>query len=138
LKVLPVGCEAFDAAQRARKAVTADGLTVRDRSGQVRAHPLLAEERRQRESFVRAIVALGLDRPMFLRKRRRAKAAPDEWVPEDPRIDPAYSRPHEWWARVAWVAAGTSTPTTASDKHGRQGLAVALTRVLEDYPRDRL
>ncbi len=62
LKVLQAACEAFDAAQGAREAVAADGLTVRDRFGQVRAHPLLAEERRQRESYVRAVIALGLDR----------------------------------------------------------------------------
>jgi hypothetical protein len=62
LKVLQAACEAFDASQAARQAVAADGLTFHDRFGQVRAHPLLAEERRQRESFLRAVVALGLDK----------------------------------------------------------------------------
>jgi hypothetical protein len=61
LKVLQAACEAWDYAQRAREAVAADGLTVHDRFGQLRAHPLLAEERRQRESFLRAIAALGPD-----------------------------------------------------------------------------
>jgi hypothetical protein len=41
---------------------------------------------------------------MLLRRRGNARRGPTSWrawTPEDPRIDPTYSRPVEWWREVA-------------------------------------
>jgi hypothetical protein len=60
---------------------------------------------------------------VLLRRRSRPKPAIPDWVPEDPRGDPAYARPSEWWEQVAgrprhltvWpgiTAAGYQSPET--------------------------
>lgn len=57
-------CAAMDAHQRARQAretITRDGMTFRDRFGQLRPHPLLAAERDARAAFISACRALNLD-----------------------------------------------------------------------------
>ena len=41
LRILRVALEAFDRGQAARQAIDKDGLTVIDKAGQVKSHPLL-------------------------------------------------------------------------------------------------
>ena len=61
---------------------------------------------------------------MLLRRRSRPNAPTANWVPDDPRRDPAYARPNEWWEQVAGrarhltdspgiTAAGYQSPETA-------------------------
>ncbi len=59
--ILKQACEALDRAEGARARVEAEGLTIRDRFGIDRPHPLLATERDSRTAFLRALAALGLD-----------------------------------------------------------------------------
>jgi len=54
-------CEAFDRLQGARRRIKADGLFVRDRFDQLKAHPAVAVERDARVGFLRALRELGLD-----------------------------------------------------------------------------
>lgn len=61
LKILRVCLEAFDRAQAARAAIDADGLTVLDRFGQTKSHPLLPIERDSRAAFLAGLKALNLD-----------------------------------------------------------------------------
>ncbi len=60
-KILRVALEAFDRAQAARKIINADGMTVIDKAGQTKAHPLLPIERDSRAAFLAGIKALNLD-----------------------------------------------------------------------------
>jgi phage terminase small subunit len=59
--ILRVACEAFDRLRSAQAAIVVDGLTSRDRFGQVRAHPLLAVERDARSQMLAALKQLNLD-----------------------------------------------------------------------------
>jgi P27 family predicted phage terminase small subunit len=59
--ILRQACEALDRAEGARARIATEGLTVKDRFGVDRAHPLLATERDSRAAFLRALAALGLD-----------------------------------------------------------------------------
>jgi P27 family predicted phage terminase small subunit len=61
LKILQAALEAYDRAQAARKTIDADGMTVTDKFGQVKPHPLLANERDSRAAFLAGIKALNLD-----------------------------------------------------------------------------
>ncbi|HPQ28620.1 MAG TPA: hypothetical protein PLQ82_09075 [Desulfobacteraceae bacterium] len=61
LKILRVALEAFDRAQRARAAIDADGMTIKDRFGAIKANPLLPIERDNRAAFLSGIKALNLD-----------------------------------------------------------------------------
>ncbi len=60
LELLESAARSTDRAETARRRIEADGLTVTDRSGAVRAHPLAAVERDARAAAVRALTALGL------------------------------------------------------------------------------
>jgi P27 family predicted phage terminase small subunit len=61
LRILRVALEAFDRAQAARTAIDRDGLTVIDKAGQVKSHPLLPIERDSRAAFLAGLKALNLD-----------------------------------------------------------------------------
>jgi phage terminase small subunit len=60
-RILTSAGEAFDRATQAREQVDAEGLTVADRFGQRRPHPLLAVERDSRTAFLRATRELALE-----------------------------------------------------------------------------
>lgn len=61
LRIMRVSLEAFDRAQAARAAIDRDGLTVIDKAGQVKSHPLLPHERDSRAAFLAGLKALQLD-----------------------------------------------------------------------------
>lgn len=60
-RILRVALEAFDRAQAAREAIDKDGMTVTDKFGQVKSHPLLPIERDNRAAFLAGLKALNLD-----------------------------------------------------------------------------
>ncbi|MGV8057876.1 MAG: hypothetical protein AB2L12_07645 [Smithellaceae bacterium] len=61
LRILRVSLESFDRAQSARVAIDKDGMTVIDKAGQVKSHPLLPIERDSRAAFLAGMKALNLD-----------------------------------------------------------------------------
>ncbi len=61
LKILEVGLQALDRAQRCREQIDRDGELVADRFGQKKPHPLLPAERDSRAQFMAAMKALNLD-----------------------------------------------------------------------------
>lgn len=61
LRILQAAAEAWDRGQMAREVIAKEGLTIRDRFGQVRPHPLLAVERDSRLAFTKLIKDLHLD-----------------------------------------------------------------------------
>jgi P27 family predicted phage terminase small subunit len=61
LRILRVALESFDRAQAARTAIDKDGMTVTDKFGQVKPHPLLPIERDSRAAFLAGLKALNLD-----------------------------------------------------------------------------
>jgi P27 family predicted phage terminase small subunit len=60
-RILRVTLEAFDRAQAARVEIDRDGLTVTDKFGQTKSHPLLPIERDSRAAFLSGMKALNLD-----------------------------------------------------------------------------
>lgn len=61
LKILRVACEAFDRAQAAREAIDRDGMSIKDKFGQMKINPLLPVERDSRAAFLAGLKALCLD-----------------------------------------------------------------------------
>jgi hypothetical protein len=61
LAILRTALEARDRAEAARLAIDTDGLTVTDKFGQTKPHPLLPIERDSRAGFIVAMKALCLD-----------------------------------------------------------------------------
>ncbi len=61
LRILRVALEAFDRAQAARATIDGDGMTVKDKFGQTKPHPLLPIERDSRAAFLAGLKALNLD-----------------------------------------------------------------------------
>jgi P27 family predicted phage terminase small subunit len=61
LLLLQTAMEAFDRMRLAQEAISDDGLTVLDRFGQRKAHPLLPAERDSRAQMLAALRALNLD-----------------------------------------------------------------------------
>lgn len=61
LLLLQTGLEAFDRMRHAQDAIRAEGMTVLDRFGQRKAHPLLPAERDARAQMLAALRALNLD-----------------------------------------------------------------------------
>ncbi len=61
LRILRVALESFDRAQACRRAIDGDGLTVVDRFGIPKPHPLLASERDNRAAFLNGLRLLNLD-----------------------------------------------------------------------------
>jgi P27 family predicted phage terminase small subunit len=64
VKILTTLCEASDRARSCRELIAAQGVTVCDKWGQVKPHPLLAAERDSRAQILQAFKVLGLDVPM--------------------------------------------------------------------------
>ena len=63
LVILESALEAFDRLRQAQKILKRDGLTTKDRFGQLKAHPLLLVERDSRNSMARLFRQLGIDLP---------------------------------------------------------------------------
>jgi P27 family predicted phage terminase small subunit len=61
LRILRVALESFDRAQAARETIARDGMTVVDKFGQTKPHPLLPIERDSRAAFLAGLKALNLD-----------------------------------------------------------------------------
>ena len=61
LALLRTALESHQRARMCREAVDKDGLTARDRFGNIRPHPLLAAERDARAAFLQAMRSLNLD-----------------------------------------------------------------------------
>ena len=61
LKILRVALESFDRAQAARTTIDRDGMTILDRFGTLKIHPLLSIERDNRAAFLAGLKALNLD-----------------------------------------------------------------------------
>ena len=61
LLLLQTGLEAFDQMRLAQSSIKRDGVTVLDRFGQRKAHPLLPTERDARSQMLAALRALHLD-----------------------------------------------------------------------------
>jgi hypothetical protein len=61
LQILATSLEAFDRLRAAQRAIKRDGQTMKDRFGQVRAHPLLSVERDARAAWLAGLKALNLD-----------------------------------------------------------------------------
>lgn len=59
--ILQTALEAFDRMKEAQRIITKQGLTITDRFGQIRAHPLCTVERDARSQFLLSIKALNLD-----------------------------------------------------------------------------
>ena len=79
LAVLVVGLEALDRANAARRAIDADGLTVLDRFGQARPHPLLTAEVQARSQFLAGMKQLGLDYEPVSNQARTVAARAARW-----------------------------------------------------------
>jgi hypothetical protein len=60
-RLLETACRAHDRAEQCRRVVNREGLTVVDRFGQAKVHPLLTEERQQRDLCRRAISSLAFE-----------------------------------------------------------------------------
>jgi phage terminase small subunit len=61
VRLLTFACRAWDRAEQAREALAVDGLTVKDRYGCIKSHPLIAVERDCRTQFARMVRELDLD-----------------------------------------------------------------------------
>jgi hypothetical protein len=61
LSLLRTALEAHERARLCREAIQRDGMTFKDRFGQVKVHPLLASERDARAAFISAMRALNLN-----------------------------------------------------------------------------
>ena len=71
LLLLQTALEAFDRMRTAQAAIAEDGVTIKDRWGQVKQHPLLAVERDSRAGMLAAIKSLSLDlEPLHARPGR--------------------------------------------------------------------
>ena len=70
-RLLLTACESLDWMRKAEAAVEKDGLTVTDRYGAIRGHPMLATIRDARAAMLAAIKHLGLDlEPLHARPGR--------------------------------------------------------------------
>jgi P27 family predicted phage terminase small subunit len=61
LRILVSGLEAWDRATQARQAIDREGMTLTDRWGQVKTHPLCTVERDARAQFLASLKQLNLD-----------------------------------------------------------------------------
>ena len=76
--LLAQAAECWDRAALCRETIASDGASVRDKWGQLKAHPLLAAERDAKAGFLAAVKHLNLDIAAVPREERNAnrKAAP--------------------------------------------------------------
>lgn len=63
LAILQTGLEAFCQMRQAEIIITTDGLTIMDRWGQVKAHPLCSVVRDCRNQYLGALKLLGVNIP---------------------------------------------------------------------------
>lgn len=61
LLLLGTALEAYDRMRAAQLAIEAEGMTLADRFGQLKPHPLLAAERDARGQLISALRSLNLD-----------------------------------------------------------------------------
>ncbi len=61
LRLLQSAAEALDRIKQCRDQIAIDGVSIVDRFGQRRAHPLLCIERDNRAAFLAAVKSLNLD-----------------------------------------------------------------------------
>ena len=61
LAILTTGLEAYDRAASARRQIDDEGMTITDRFGAQKPHPLLACERDARSQWLAALKSLNLD-----------------------------------------------------------------------------
>jgi P27 family predicted phage terminase small subunit len=61
IRILRVAMEAFDRAQAAREKIDLEGMSITDKFGQIKPHPLLPIERDSRAAFLSGLKALNLD-----------------------------------------------------------------------------
>lgn len=61
LVLLQVALESFDRMKEAQRIIDKQGLTITDRFGQIRAHPLTVTERDARSQFYLGLKQLNLD-----------------------------------------------------------------------------
>lgn len=61
ISVLAVSLQAFDRAEQARQLIDREGVTVKDRWQQTKAHPALNVERDSRAAYLAGLRQLGLD-----------------------------------------------------------------------------
>ncbi len=61
LSILRTALEALDRMRNAQEIISEEGLTIRDRWGQVKSHPLTTVERDSRSGFLHGLKALNLD-----------------------------------------------------------------------------
>jgi P27 family predicted phage terminase small subunit len=61
LMILASACEAFDRMRQAQRRLRREGLTSKDRFGQVKANPLTVIERDSRAAMLAALKQLNLD-----------------------------------------------------------------------------
>jgi len=61
LAILDAGLQAFDRAAAAKIRIDVEGMTIVDRFGALKPHPLLATERDARAQWLQAIKQLNLD-----------------------------------------------------------------------------
>ena len=59
--LLTSALESFDRLREAQAVIDTEGLTVKDKFGQDKVHPLLAVERDSRSAMLRSLKALNLD-----------------------------------------------------------------------------
>ncbi len=59
--LLQTALEALDGMRGAQQAIADDGATIKDRIGQLRAHPIITVERDARDAMLAALKALNLD-----------------------------------------------------------------------------
>jgi P27 family predicted phage terminase small subunit len=60
--ILIVALESFDRCQSARRTLAADGLTIRDKFGQLKIHPLCSVARDAEAGFRAALRQIGIDK----------------------------------------------------------------------------
>lgn len=61
LAILKTGIEAFERMRAAKAQIDKDGMTIEDKWGQIKAHPLCAVERDSRAQFLAALKQLNFD-----------------------------------------------------------------------------
>ena len=61
LRLLLTACESLDLMRRAEAEVNRDGMTVKDRYGAIRGHPMLGTIRDARHAMLQALRHLNLD-----------------------------------------------------------------------------
>jgi P27 family predicted phage terminase small subunit len=74
MQILSTGLEAFDRMKQCQAAIGRDGMTITDRFGQPKAHPLLAAERDARAQYLAALKSLNFDLEPIRDRPGRPKA----------------------------------------------------------------